>query len=45
VDKVFEETRRLFEHEEMVEISSMTGANVQQLLQKITARLGKPPSN
>jgi len=44
LDKVFEETRRVFEHEEIVEISSKTGANVQELLQKIAARLSKPVS-
>jgi len=43
LDRVFEETRRVFEHEEIVEISSKTGANVQELLQKIAARLSKPP--
>jgi GTP-binding protein HflX len=41
LDRVSEETRRVFEHEEIVEISSKTGSNVQELLQKITARLGK----
>jgi GTP-binding protein HflX len=45
LNKVFEETRRVFEHEEIVEISSKTGSNVQELLQKITARLDKPLSN
>ena len=35
LEKVFEETRRVFEHEEIVEISSKTGSNVQELLQKI----------
>ena len=45
LDKVFEETRRVFEREEIVEISSKTGSNVQELLQKITARLGKSSSN
>ena len=44
LDKVSEETRRVFEHEEIVEISSKTGANVQELLQKIAARLSKPVS-
>jgi GTP-binding protein HflX len=43
LSRAFEETRRVFEHEEIVEISSKTGANVQELLQKITARLSKPP--
>jgi GTP-binding protein HflX len=45
LEKVFEETRRVFEHEEVVEISSKTGSNVQELLQKITARLKMPLSN
>jgi GTP-binding protein HflX len=45
LDKVFQETRRVFALEEIVEISSKTGSNVQKLLQKITARLGKPLSN
>ena len=31
LEKVFEETRRVFEHEEIVEISSKTGSNVQEL--------------
>jgi GTP-binding protein HflX len=43
LDRVFEETRRVFENEEIVEISSKTGSNVQELLQKIASRLGKPP--
>ncbi len=43
LDKVSEETRRVFENEEIVEISSKTGANVQELLQKISTRLGKSP--
>jgi len=42
LEKVFEETRRVFEHEEIVEISSKTGSNVQELLQKIAARLNMP---
>jgi GTP-binding protein HflX len=42
LDKVLEETRRVFEHEEIVEISSKTGSKVQELLQKITTRLNKP---
>jgi GTP-binding protein HflX len=41
LDKIFEETRRVFKHEEIVEISSKTGANVQELLQKIATRLSK----
>jgi GTPase Era involved in 16S rRNA processing len=45
LDKVFQETRRIFEHEEIMKISSKTGTNVQELLQKITARLDKPFSN
>jgi GTP-binding protein HflX len=45
LEKVFEETRRVFEHDEIVEISSKTGANVQELLQKIAARLNMPLSN
>ena len=42
LDKVLEEIRRIFEHDEIVEISSKTGCNVQELLQKIATRLNKP---
>ena len=45
LDKVLEETRRIFEHEEIMEISSKTGTNVQELLRKIASRLDKPLSN
>jgi GTP-binding protein HflX len=45
VDKVFQETRRIFEHEEIMEISSKTGTNVQELLQRITINLAKQLSN
>ena len=44
LDNVLREIRREFEHEEIVEISAKTGANVLELLRKITARL-KPFSN
>jgi len=43
--KVLEEIRRVFVHEEIVEISSKTGANVQELLRQIAARLNRPLSN
>ena len=36
--------RKVFEREEIVEISSKTGSNVQELLQKIVARLSMPLS-
>ena len=45
LDKAFQETRRIFEHEEIIEISSKTGTNVQDLLQKITANLAEQLSN
>jgi GTP-binding protein HflX len=45
LDKAVEETRKVFEHEEIVEISSKTGSNVQELLQKIAARLNMSLSN
>jgi GTP-binding protein HflX len=45
LDNVLQETRRVFEHEEIVEISSKTGANIHELLQMIAARLNKPLSN
>jgi GTP-binding protein HflX len=39
LDKVLEETRKIFATEDIVEISSKTGTNVPSLLQKITNRL------
>jgi len=45
LDRVFQETRRIFEHEEIMKISSKTGTNVQELLQKIAARFNKQLSN
>jgi GTP-binding protein HflX len=45
LDQVFEETRKVFEDEETVKISAKTGANVHELLRKITARLRAPLSN
>ena len=39
LDKVLEETRKIFQSEDVVEISSKTGANVPDLLQKISAKL------
>jgi len=39
LDKVFAESRRIFEEDEIVEISSKTGANLPNLLQKISDRL------
>jgi GTP-binding protein HflX len=45
LDKVSKETRRVFEDVNIMEISSKTGANVQELLQKIATRLRKPLSN
>jgi len=45
LDKVLKETRRVFAHEEILEISSKTGTHVQELLEKIAARLSKALSN
>jgi len=42
LDEVLEETRKTFATEEIVEISSKTGANVPDLLQKIAERLNGP---
>jgi len=42
LDKVLEETRKVFGTEEILEISSKTGANVPDLLQKIAERLDAP---
>lgn len=42
LDKVLKETRRIFEVEEVLEISAKTGDNVPYLLQKITERLNAP---
>jgi len=39
LDKVLEETRKIFSAEEILEISSKTGVNVQNLLWKIAERL------
>ncbi len=39
LDKVFAETRKIFEEDEIVEISAKTGANLPRLLQKISDRL------
>lgn len=39
LDKVLEETRKIFETGEIMEISSKTGANVPDLLEKIAERL------
>jgi len=44
LDEVLEETRKTFATEEIVEISSKTGANVPDLLQKIAERLNAPLS-
>ena len=45
LDKVLDEIHRVFRTEEIVEISSKIGTNVQDLLQKITGRLNEPISN
>jgi GTP-binding protein HflX len=45
LDKILEETRKIFASEEIVEISSKTGANVPNLLQKIAERLNAPLSS
>jgi GTPase len=39
LDKVLEATRKIFEKDEMLEISSKTGANLPNLLQKISEKL------
>jgi len=39
LDKVLAETRKIFEKDEMLEISSKTGANLPNLLQKISEKL------
>jgi len=45
LDKILEETRKIFTAEDIVEISSKTGANVPGLLQKIAVRLNAPLSS
>jgi GTP-binding protein HflX len=40
LDKVVEETRKIFAGVEIIEISSQTGANVPDLLQKVAEKLG-----
>jgi len=45
LDKILEETRKIFTAEEMLEISAKTGANVPNLLQKIAVRLNAPLSS
>lgn len=45
LDKILQETRRIFATEDALEISSKTGANVQNLLQKIAVRLNAPFSS
>ena len=45
LDKILQETRRIFATEEILDISSKTGANVQNLLQKIAVRLNAPLSS
>jgi GTPase Era involved in 16S rRNA processing len=40
LDEVIEETRKIFGGVEIIEISSKTGANVRNLLQKVAERLG-----
>ena len=39
LDKVLEETRKIFGFGEIIEISSKTGANVPELIQKISEKL------
>jgi GTP-binding protein HflX len=39
LDKVFAETRKIFEGDEILEISSKTGANLPNLLRKISEKL------
>jgi GTPase Era involved in 16S rRNA processing len=43
LDKVVKEARRIFETEEIIEISSKTGANRSVLLSKIEEKLNVPP--
>jgi GTP-binding protein HflX len=45
LDKILQETQKIFATEEILEISSKTGANVQNLLQKIAVRLNAPLSS
>jgi GTP-binding protein HflX len=45
LDKIHQETRKIFTAEDMVEISSKTGANVPGLLEKIAERLNAPLSS
>jgi GTP-binding protein HflX len=45
LDKILEETRKIFATEETVEISSKTGTNVPNLLLKIAERLNAPLSS
>jgi len=45
LDKILEETHKIFTADDIVEISSKTGANVQNLLQKIAVRLNAPLSS
>ena len=45
LDKILEETRKIFAAGDIVEISSRTGANVPGLLQKIAERLNAPLSS
>ena len=45
LDRVLAEIGEVFRIEEIVEISSVTGANVQGLLEKIAGRLNEPISN
>jgi GTPase Era involved in 16S rRNA processing len=45
LDDVLEETRKVFATEDIVEISSKTGTNVPDLLQKIAERLNAPLSS
>jgi 50S ribosomal subunit-associated GTPase HflX len=39
LDKVLAETRKIFERDEIIEISSKTGANLPNLLQRISEKL------
>jgi GTP-binding protein HflX len=45
LDKVLEETRKIFDTEEILEVSSKTGANLPELLCKITEMLAMKVSN
>jgi GTP-binding protein HflX len=45
LDKILEETHKIFTAEDIVEISSKTGANVPNLLQKIAVKLNAPLSS